>query len=108
MQPEPSSGAEPGTVGGAIDVAIRALERLAGVGEDVEDEWQYVQDLSSAWQARLEEIAAARAEEGIPPETAVAVDRLAAEAASIDDPHRAIDWLSTLPQAVSIALGERP
>ena len=29
-------------------------------------------------------------------------------AAAITDPHRAIDWLSTYPQVVLIALGERP
>lgn len=108
MQPDPSSGAEPGTVAGAIDVATRALERLATLGEDVEDEWQYVQDLGATWTERLAGIATARGAERVPPEASAAVERLAAEAAAIEDPHRAIDWLSTLPQAVSIALGERP
>jgi hypothetical protein len=31
---------------------------------------------------------------------------LVAEASSIADPHRAIDWLSTLPQVALAALGE--
>jgi len=35
-----------------------------------------------------------------------AVDRLVAEADMVGDPHRAIDWLSTLPQATLVALGE--
>jgi hypothetical protein len=35
-----------------------------------------------------------------------AIDRLADEAGTIDDPHKAIDWLSTFPQAALLALGE--
>jgi hypothetical protein len=38
----------------------------------------------------------------------VAVDTLEREADAIDDPHRAIDWLSTFPQLLLVALGERP
>jgi hypothetical protein len=30
------------------------------------------------------------------------------QVAALDDPHRAIDWLSTFPQVLLIALGERP
>ena len=30
------------------------------------------------------------------------------EAGLIEDPHRAIDWLSTFPQVVLAAIGERP
>jgi hypothetical protein len=37
-----------------------------------------------------------------------AVARAVGEARLISDPHRAIDWLSTLPQVVLVALGERP
>ena len=36
------------------------------------------------------------------------VARAVDEARLISDPHRAIDWLSTLPQVVLVALGERP
>lgn len=108
MQPDPSPGVEPETVAEATAVAARALEHLATLGEDVEDEWQYVQDLGAAWTDRLAGIAAARGAEKLPPEAAAAVERLAEEAGAIEDPHRAIDWLSTLPQAVCIALGERP
>ena len=37
-----------------------------------------------------------------------AVDALDRESGAIDDPHRAIDWLSTFPQLLLVALGERP
>ena len=33
---------------------------------------------------------------------------LIAEVGLITDPHRAIDWLSTFPQVVLLAAGERP
>ena len=108
MEPDPSPGGEPGTVAAAIDVATRALDRLASLGEDVEDEWQYVQGVGAAWTERLTDIAAARGSQRASAEAAAAVTRLADEAGLIDDPHRAIDWLSTLPQAVCVALGERP
>jgi hypothetical protein len=39
---------------------------------------------------------------------AEAVAALSSEVAAIDDPHRAIDWLSTFPQVLLVALGERP
>ena len=39
---------------------------------------------------------------------AAAVPVLIAEVAALDDPHRAIDWLSTFPQVLLIAVGERP
>ena len=37
-----------------------------------------------------------------------AIDRAIDEIGRIGDPHRAIDWLSTFPQVVLSALGERP
>jgi len=94
------------TVRVAIDRAQAALATLTARGEAIDDEWQYVTDLEAAWRARLEEVAAARGGESIAPEAESAVDRLTAEAESIEDPHRAIDWMSTLPQAVLLALGE--
>jgi hypothetical protein len=97
----------PATVASAIDRAVEALEALGLLGEDVEDEWQYVQDLGGAWLTRLEAVAAARGDERIGPEVDAAIERACAEAALITDPHRAIDWLSTLPQVVLLALGER-
>ena len=37
-----------------------------------------------------------------------AVDRAIDEIDRITDPHRAIDWLSTFPQVVLLAIGELP
>jgi hypothetical protein len=108
VQPVPSSPVAPDTVSAAIDDALETLDSLSSLGEDVEDEWQYVQDLAEAWRERFEEVAVARAGEPLSTERGAAVARACAEAASISDPHRAIDWLSTFPQVVFVALGERP
>jgi len=105
---EPAADPPPTTVRSAIDRAIASCEALGLLGEDVEDEWQYVQDLGDAWLTRLEATAASRGDEPISPEIGAAVDVACAEAGLITDPHRAIDWLSTLPQVVLVALGERP
>jgi hypothetical protein len=98
----------PTSVGAATDLAVEGLLALAAIGEDVDDEWQYVQDLVGAWQARLEDVAASRGSEPLDPAGGAAVARVVDEAGLIDDPHRAIDWLSTLPQVALVALGERP
>lgn len=92
-----------------VERAIAALGRLAALGETIEEEWTYVQDLQTVWTARLRVVAAAdRPASTYPPlqELEAAVDRLVAEANLITDPHRAIDWLSTLPQVTLVALGE--
>lgn len=98
----------PADVGAAIDSAIETLESLALLGEDVEDEWQYVQDLTETWRFRLSAVADTRGREPLPPLQGAAVARICDEAGLIDDPHRAIDWLSTFPQVVLAALGEQP
>lgn len=108
MQPDPVRTAIPATVLAAVDTALGALEALAALGEEIDDEWQYVQDLGAAWRGRLEDVAAARGGDPIQPAVGTAIARLADEAALIRDPHRAIDWLSTLPQIALVALGERP
>jgi len=105
---EPDPADLPTTVRTAIDRAIASCEALGLLGEDVEDEWQYVQDLGGAWLIRLDDSAAARGDDAISAEVGAAIDRACAEAALITDPHRAIDWLSTLPQVVLVALGEEP
>jgi hypothetical protein len=107
VEPDPADPL-PLTVPAAIERAIASCERLRLLGEDIEDEWQYVQDLGDAWLTRLEATAANRADEALSTEVAVAVDLACGEAGLITDPHRAIDWLSTLPQVVLVALGERP
>jgi hypothetical protein len=94
------------TVADLIDRARAAYARLAELGECVEDEWSYVSDLAGAGSARLDAVAAARGAE--PSGAGPAVDRAIEEIALIEDPHRAIDWLSTFPQVVLLALGEEP
>ena len=96
------------TIGDAIAAARPAYDDLTALAEDVEDEWSYVNDLATAWLERLDEVAATRGAEPAGPGVAEAVPALAAEVALLDDPHRAIDWLSTFPQILLIALGERP
>jgi len=96
------------TVGAAIARARPAYDDLTALAEDVEDEWSYINDLASAWIERMDAVADARGHEPVAAGVAAAVPALAAEVALLDDPHRAIDWLSTFPQVLLIALGERP
>lgn len=90
-----------------IDSALAAETALEERAGEVEQEWQYVTDLAGAWRARLDAVRAARSDEPAPDGAAEAVAEAVAESARIEDPHRAIDWLSTLPQVVLAALGER-
>lgn len=96
----------PSTVHALVDRAIAGFDALAITAEPIEDEWQYVRDLETVWGARLRAVADARGDEAAAPEVEAAIDALVAEAARIADPHRAIDWLSTLPQVTLAALGE--
>ncbi len=92
-------------------VVARALQAYAGLvelGESIEDEWSYVNDLAEAWEGRLTEVAEQRGAETVPEAISAAVDRAIAEIGRIADPHRAIDWLSTFPQLVLLALDEAP
>jgi hypothetical protein len=94
------------TVGDALERAIGALENLGSLGEEIEDEWQYVTDLVAVYRGRLAQVASARAGEPLAPREAFAIDAAIEEAGLITDPHRAIDWLSTLPQVVLFTVGE--
>jgi hypothetical protein len=94
------------TVGDVIARALAAHGTLGTLGEEIEDEWTYVTDLMAAWTARLGAVVAVRGAEPLDPAVDVAVDRAIAEIGLITDPHRAIDWLSTFPQVVLVALGE--
>lgn len=94
------------TLAEAIARALEAYPGLVAVAEGVADEWQYTTDLATAWQARLRAVAAARADEPSPPDADLAVESAIAEIERIEDPHRAIDWLSTFPQVVLAAFGE--
>lgn len=98
----------PETIRDLVRRAAEAYAALGLIGEDVEDEWSYVVELGEAWGARFDEVGAARGDEPAPDAAAAAVDRAIDEIGRISDPHRAIDWLSTYPQVVLLALGEPP
>jgi hypothetical protein len=93
------------TIQGVVDRALDAYSELAELGEELEDEWTYVNDLADAWRTRLGEVATARGQELVPDATTLAVDRAIAEIGLIADRHRAIDWMSTFPQVVLLAVG---
>jgi hypothetical protein len=94
------------TVSDAIERASAAYATLAELGETIEDEWSYVTDLQAAWQARLDACSRERGDSAIDPAIESAVEAAIDEIALISDPHRAIDWLSTFPQVVLLALGD--
>lgn len=94
------------TIGDAIAAGRLGYEDLTALGEEIEDEWSYVTDLTSSWLERFAEVDLARGGQALPDVVAAAVLALVAESAAIDDPHRAIDWLSTFPQVLLVALGE--
>lgn len=94
------------TISDLVDRAAGALTALATTAEPLDDEQQYVRDLVTVWSARLRAVGAARPAGVASSDLDAAVAWLDGEARRITDPHRAIDWLSTLPQAVLVALGE--
>lgn len=96
------------TVETVLARASDAYASLAEVGEEIDDEWSYIQDLTGAWRARLDDVGAARGSETVHDDIVAAIDAAIEEISRIDDPHRAIDWLSTFPQVALIALGEQP
>ena len=96
------------TIRDAIDRALAAYVVLEELGEQIEDEWSYVADLTDAWRTRFDEVPAHRGDDDLTDEASAAVDMAVDEIARIEDPHRAIDWLSTFPQVVLLTLGERP
>jgi hypothetical protein len=97
----------PATVHDLVVRALAAHDGLAAVAAPLDEEWQYVADLGAAWGARLRRVADERGSESTRGEVEAAVERVVEEAGLVTDPHRAIDWLSTLPQVVLLALGER-
>jgi len=96
----------PATVADLIQRALAGFDALAATAEPIADEWQYVTDLGTVWRARLQAVAASRGGEPAAAGTEAAFEALVAETARISDPHRAIDWLSTMPQVALAALGE--
>ncbi len=99
--------AAPATARAVADRAATAYRALADLAETVEDEWQYVNDLVEAYLpsiGALGERHAATEDEPLPADRAAAVDEAIAEIGLITDAHRAIDWLSTFPHVVALAL----
>lgn len=96
------------TIQAVIDRALEAYAGLTDLAEAIDDEWSYVNDLSAAWRSRLEAVAADRGDELVADDVSSAIDRVIEEVGLIVDAHRAIDWLSTCPQVVLIALRELP
>jgi hypothetical protein len=96
------------TIQDLIDRALDAYAVLEELGEEIEDEWSYVADLTDAWRTRFDAIAAHAGTADASDEAAAAVDLAIDEIGRIEDPHRAIDWLSTFPQVVLLAIGQRP
>ena len=96
------------TRGAALASALAALDALADLGEVIEDEWTYVTTLAEVGRARLRAAAGPDLGEVLRADRAGAVDAVCEEVARITDPHRAIDWLSTFPAVVELALGPLP
>jgi hypothetical protein len=88
-----------------VERAATAYRALADLAESVEDEWQYVNDLADAYVPAIRALTGAHPDRPLPDETVAAVDEAIAEIGLIADPHRAIDWLSTFPHVVALALG---
>ena len=98
----------PATVAQAIERVLTAYADLTALGEEIEDEWSYVNDLATAWRERLEAVADGDRDKVLGDDVEAAIDRAIDEIDRITDPHRAIDWLSTFPQVTLLALGETP
>jgi hypothetical protein len=88
-----------------VERAVEAYQTLADLAEAVEDEWQYVTDLTDAYLPSIQALAEANPGLSLTAEQVAAVDEAIAEIGLITDPHKAIDWLSTFPHLVALALG---
>ena len=96
------------TIRDLIDRALDAYAVLEELGEQIEDEWSYVADLSDVWRTRFDAVSAHRGAHDASEEASSAIDLAIDEIGRIEDPHRAIDLLSTFPQVVLLTLDERP
>lgn len=117
----PADGApDPAIVSEAIELALGAYEALCGLAETVEEEWTYVTSLAEVGRSRIRKAASpavapppaaspgpAPAAAALPPDRGRAVRVAADEIRAITDSHRAIDWLSTFPAVVELALAPR-
>jgi hypothetical protein len=102
------SAGTPSTIAEVLELARIGYAELLEIAEGIEDEWSETNDLAAAWRARIDEVELARGAEAVSARVVAAARALVAEAALIDDPHRAIDWLSTYPQVLLVALDEQP
>lgn len=96
------------TASEVIERVLAAYHALGELGESVVDEWQYVNDLVAVHTADLRALATADPGRTLRPAEISAVDLAIEEIGLIVDPHRAIDWLSTFPQIVRLAVGPVP
>lgn len=88
-----------------VERAVDAYLGLADLAEAVEDEWQYVTDLTDAYLPSIRALAEADPGRRLTGNQVAAVDEAIAEIGLITDPHKAIDWLSTFPHVVALTLG---
>ena len=95
------------TIGDQARLAADAYETLSELGEEIEDEWTYVTELTTSWLDRIDELIEARGTEAAGEPEQAAIAQLIDEVGRITDPHRAIDWLSTFPQVVLLTFGEQ-
>jgi hypothetical protein len=85
-----------------VERASVAFVALADQGGTIEEEWQYVSDLVDAYLPSIRALGSGP--EIVAPAAAMAVEEAISEVGLIHDPHRAIDWLSTLPHVIALAL----
>jgi hypothetical protein len=88
-----------------IGRAVDAYRALADLAETVEDEWQYVTDVVDAYTRNLLALASSGGARPLTEEEVAAVDEAIAEIGLITDAQKSIDWLSTFPNVVALALG---
>jgi hypothetical protein len=88
-----------------VERAVEAYQALADLAEAVEDEWQYVTDLTDAYLPSIQALTEAGPGRLPTAKEVAAVDEAIVEIGLITDPHKAIDWLSTFPHLVALALG---
>ena len=61
------------TIDAQVRDALAAYDELSSLGEDIDDEWTYVTDLSTAWRERIEEVVAQRGAEPVAPPAQAAI-----------------------------------
>jgi hypothetical protein len=93
------------TAAEVVDRAAEAYSTLAELAETIEDEWQYVTDLVDLYLPGIRSLAEQDPGLVLGAAQVAAVDEAIAEIGLIEDPHKAIDWLSTFPHVVGLALG---